>query len=144
MQQYFTKQPQVATDSPALTTLNLVFTVRYPTLILLTKSHQTSQGVRGVRNVHGENAGGEILIIPCCGYSHNHHRRAMCPSISVKLIKISQQQRLTGALCRLSEAPSMRDAGHNMETRKRVFQVCKRHQGMVRGETKDREREERS
>lgn len=46
-------------------------------------------------------ADGGILIISCPGYSQTHHRRAVSPSIHVKLIKISQQERLTGALCRL-------------------------------------------
>lgn len=45
---YFTEQPQAATGSLALTTLNLVFTVHYSIYIyfFLAKSHQSSQGHR--------------------------------------------------------------------------------------------------
>lgn len=68
----------------------------------------------------GTTSRGKILIISCPGYSQTHHRRAMSPSIHVKLNKISQQERLSGALCRLSGVTSYRGAGHNMESRESV------------------------
>lgn len=72
----------------------------------------------------GTTAGGGIQIISCPGCSQTDHKRAVSLCICVKLIKISQRERLLGALHRLTGATSYRAVGHSIGGRERAFEVC--------------------